>query len=203
MSLINLPEDMSEIIYFQENTDIYNIQFLNSTGSTNDAGKEIAKKGNANGVVIIADSQTDGRGRIERKWFSPKGVNIYMSIIRTLNRDIDETFISGLNLAVSEGICSAIVKVASLEAYPRLPNDIYYNNKKLGGVLIESLICGQAIRYIVVGIGINVNVERGGFPPDIADRATSIYIETGKGLKRGTLICAILIELHRYMTNII
>lgn len=196
-SLAVLPEDMYDLISYEKTSDIYSIKFLHSIGSTNDEAKEIAKAGNADGLVIVADSQTMGRGRADHKWFSPKGVNIYLSIVRSFQQDINELFISNLNLAVSEAICLAILKISRLNVYSKWPNDIYYGDKKLGGVLIESLICGQAIRFIVIGIGINVNVGKDEFPLDIQDRATSILIETGHLIIRGKLICSLLTELYR------
>jgi BirA family biotin operon repressor/biotin-[acetyl-CoA-carboxylase] ligase len=219
MPLIDLPEDMSELISFQKQSDIYNISFMPSIDSTNDAAKEIAQSrrstpisrmstpisrgsGAADGVVIIADSQTMGRGRSDHRWFSPKGVNIYMSAIFNLNIDISEPLINALNISVTDAICSSISKTSGLQAYTMRPNDIYFGNRKLGGALIESVVCGGAIRYIVVGIGINVNIEKNGFPPDIAGRATSILIETGRILRRGSLMRALLIELKHCISNI-
>ncbi|MBF0539858.1 MAG: biotin--[acetyl-CoA-carboxylase] ligase [Nitrospirae bacterium] len=197
----DLPEDISELKFFQKGT--YKIKYYSSIGSTNDAAKEIAKKGNANGLVIIADSQAMGRGRSDHTWFSPSGVNIYLSIIYDLNTNINESLINTLNIEISQAICTAIFKTSMLQAYCRAPNDIYYDNKKLGGVLIESLVCGQSIRYIVVGIGLNVNVKKGDFPVEIQDRATSILIETGKIINRGSLICALLNELKACISFIL
>ncbi len=130
------------------------------------------------GTVIVAESQTAGRGRRSRKWHSPPGKNLYFSI---LLRDPGFTPLQVLQLNLVTAV--AIVKALEEEgirASIKWPNDILLNEKKLGGILIESEMESNRARKVVIGIGLNVNMTSGEIPPELSDIATSIKIETGR-----------------------
>ncbi len=129
--------------------------------------------------IFLADMQTNGRGRLGREWSSPKGCGIWMSILLKPENEISDvsqlTLIAGL--AVSRVINGTVIK---------WPNDVLMSNKKVAGILTEATLEGGRINHIIVGIGINVNNED--FPEELCDKATSIYIETGKVSDREKLI---------------
>lgn len=129
--------------------------------------------------IFLADMQTNGRGRLGREWSSPKGCGIWMSILLKPENEIADvsqlTLIAGL--AVSRVINGTVIK---------WPNDVLMSNKKVAGILTEATLENGKIKHIIVGIGINVNNNN--FPEELSDKATSIYIETGKISDREKLI---------------
>ncbi len=185
------------------------IYVYESVESTNDTAKEIAVSGCKEGAVVIADSQSKGRGRQGRRWESPSGAGIYLSIILK-----PEKLVSQLTLVAGVSVVEAIMKIEDCRLkiadslnpkLPRIsikwPNDININGKKAGGILTEGIKGGKEV---IVGIGINVNtppssppVQGGGwggegFPDELKDKATSIMIETGKRVDRNLLIAELL-----------
>ena len=132
--------------------------------------------------IFLAEMQTCGRGRLGRAWSSPKGCGIFMSILLKPEHHISDisqlTLIAGL--AVSRVINETVIK---------WPNDVLIADKKVAGILTEMSLEHGKIKHIIVGIGINVNNTS--FPDELCDKATSIYIETGKVSDRETLICDI------------
>ncbi len=129
--------------------------------------------------IFLADMQTNGRGRLGREWSSPDGCGIWMSILLKPQEDIEDisilTLIAGL--AVSRVIDNTVIK---------WPNDVLISEKKVAGILTEATFGGGKIDRVIVGIGINV--ANSDFPNELQDKATSIYIETGKILNREELI---------------
>ncbi|MBR5809678.1 MAG: biotin--[Clostridia bacterium] len=132
--------------------------------------------------VFVADMQTSGRGRLGRTWSSPKGCGIFMSILLKPQGNIADisqlTLIAGL--AVSRVIDKTVIK---------WPNDVLISNKKVAGILTEMSLEQGKIKNIIVGMGINVNNKD--FPDELCDKATSLYIETGKNFDREKIICDI------------
>lgn len=129
--------------------------------------------------IFLADMQTNGRGRLGREWSSPKGCGIWMSILLKPDKEFEDasqlTLLAGL--AVSRVINNSVIK---------WPNDVLISNKKVAGILTEATLENGKIKKIIVGIGINVNNKD--FPYELCDKATSIYIETGKESNREKLI---------------
>lgn len=173
------------------------IHIFDRVESTNDTAKEIAVSGCKEGAVVIADSQSKGRGRQGRMWESPSGVGIYLSIILKPKKVMSRlTLVAGV--AVAEAIMQiedCRLKIAD-SLNPKLPlislkwpNDININGKKAGGILAEGISKGKAV---IVGIGINVNTELSMFPDELKDKATSIMMETGKRVDRNLLIAELL-----------
>ncbi|MBF0521062.1 MAG: biotin--[acetyl-CoA-carboxylase] ligase, partial [Nitrospirae bacterium] len=153
----------------------YNIQYVTETASTNDLAKTLARQNAPHGTVIIADSQHKGRGKGGNEWFSPPGVNIYMSVILRPEQGFPLTL---MNVISSLSLVSAIKETCKLTVWPKWPNDIFCGSKKLGGILSESSSAGSMVSYIVTGIGLNVNTKE--FPDLLKNTATSIFLETGK-----------------------
>lgn len=141
--------------------------------STQDKAKEIAET-EFEGCVIISDRQTAGRGRMDRKWLSPRG-GVYLSVI--LKPDIHLREISKITLLSTVSLSETVEKISNLRTSLKWPNDILINNKKVGGILCESAICGDKLHFIVVGIGVNLNNKVMGMSPSLLYPATSISEE--------------------------
>jgi len=172
------------------------IVFLQSIDSTNVLAMELAEKGSPHGAVIIAESQTKGKGRLGRRWLSPPKGNIYMSIILRPEVKAGDAVILTIMTAVACAL--AIRNVTGLEVKIKWPNDLIVRDKKLGGILIEARSELERIIFAVIGIGINVNMEAGDFPPDIQHIATSIKEESGKPQSRSFIVAEILKEIGRW-----
>lgn len=159
---INVPGK----VYYKEITDSTNLDAKHAENAPDKS-------------IFLADMQTSGRGRLGREWSSPKGCGIWMSIYlkpETVISDISQlTLIAGL--AVSRVVEGTVIK---------WPNDVIMSNKKVAGILTEMTLEGGKIKHIVVGIGLNVNNKD--FPDELCDKATSLYIETGKIQDRESLI---------------
>jgi BirA family transcriptional regulator, biotin operon repressor / biotin---[acetyl-CoA-carboxylase] ligase len=171
-----------EIVYF-ENID-----------STNKEAKNLADKGAVEGTLVIAEEQTKGRGRLSRNWMSTPYESILMSLI--FRPDLPLSKIFTLTMIASVAIVKAIKKTTGLKTRIKWPNDIYFNNKKLAGILTELNVKGNTINYAIVGIGLNVNFDPDKYP-EIKEIATSLYKETGKSVSRNELLQTILIEIGR------
>jgi BirA family biotin operon repressor/biotin-[acetyl-CoA-carboxylase] ligase len=166
---------------------------LGTVDSTNTYAMELAENGAGHGTVVIAENQTNGRGRMGRTWVSPPGGNIYMSVIlRPLMRLKDTTL-----LTIMSGIacCRAIRDITALATEIKWPNDVVISGKKLGGILTELKSKGDRISFAIIGIGINVNVPLEGFPPDVRGMATSIRDETAKDHSTDVIIEGVLNEI--------
>lgn len=191
-----VPDDLRPLIEICQSPDTaYSFFYYDTIASTNDA----AKSGDyPSGTVIVAGAQTNGRGRRARDWFSPPGGNIAMSIVLKPADDVPARALPLMNTAVSLAVSRAIRAETNLEAWPKWPNDVYIGAKKAGGILCEAVISGEKCRSLVIGIGINVNTK--GFPSELADKATSLWLESGARYGRGQLITSILEELNQCLT---
>jgi BirA family biotin operon repressor/biotin-[acetyl-CoA-carboxylase] ligase len=164
-----------------------------SINSTNSKAKELAEKNEEHGTVIISEEQTLGRGRLGRNWVSPKYKGIWMSII--LRPNIITQSASLITLVGAAATQRAIKKM-EIETSIKWPNDIVINSKKVCGILTEMSGEIDHINYLVMGIGINVNLEEEDIPMDIKNIATSLKLETGKHIDRKLLLANILNEFE-------
>lgn len=169
----------SEIIYFDE------------IESTNEYAKELAEHGDLEGTLIIADHQKTGRGRLDRKWYSPRNVNLYFSII--LRPKINVRDVNILTLISSISTVDTISEYG-IKPYIKWPNDVVVNGRKISGVLTEINTKKETVDYVVVGVGINLNLTRKdlGEQENLSEIATSMYIESGS-----------LIDRNRFLINFI
>lgn len=167
----------SEIInkYLSENNNEFNINVYKTIDSTNTAIKELAVNGEREGTIIISEEQTEGRGRLGRRFHSPKGTGIYMSIL--LRPQISASISFLITIAAAVAVAEAIEAVSDKEAKIKWVNDIYCDNKKVCGILTEASFNFQSntIDYAVLGIGINVIAPKEGFAKEIKDIATGIF----------------------------
>lgn len=162
--------------------------------STNLEVKRQALDDEKHGLVVVAEEQTKGRGRKGRQWVSPKGTGIWMSLM--LKPDLSPSSAPMLTLVAGLAVCEAIQGQTGLEAQIKWPNDIVVQKKKICGILTEMNGEIDHLNYIVLGIGVNVNVE--GFPKELEDIATSLKIASGKEVSRVQLLQKILERLEHY-----
>ena len=173
-----------------------NIIYKEEIDSTNIEIKRQAKAGAPEGTLAIAECQTQGQGRRGRAWISPKGTGIWMSFL--LRPEIQPEKAASLTLVAALAVSRAIEKETGLKAQIKWPNDLVINGKKICGILTEMSAEKDSIHYVVVGIGLNVNMEN--FPEELPF-ATSLLIEGGRVYQKEPLIKAILREFESCYTD--
>jgi BirA family biotin operon repressor/biotin-[acetyl-CoA-carboxylase] ligase len=164
--------------------------------STNDHARELAEEGAGHGEVVIAESQTGGRGRRGRPWVSPPGRNATFSVV--LRPDLPPARAPALTLLASVAICDAL-RQANVPAAIKWPNDLLVGERKIAGILTELASEPERINWAVVGIGVNVNAAREDFPPELRETATSVLIERGAPAPRALFVAACLTSLERWL----
>jgi BirA family biotin operon repressor/biotin-[acetyl-CoA-carboxylase] ligase len=168
------------------------------TGSTNDDAKQAAGGGAPHGATFIADAQRAGRGRGGHIWHSPPGENLYLSVVLRPRLKADR--VPPITLAVGALVARVVERFVGEGAGPigvKWPNDIFVfafaGGRKLGGILVEGRLRGAEVAHVVVGLGLNVRTT--GFPPEIADRATSLQRLGCERLERSAIAAALLAEI--------
>lgn len=161
-----------------------NLSYLKETDSTNNDAKRCMEEGGVHGTLIVAERQTAGRGRRGRLWESPEGTAIYMTI--GMKPEFAPDKVSMLTLVMALSVAEAIEEQSGLEAGIKWPNDVVVNKRKVCGILTEMILEAEYIRCVVTGVGINVNQTA--MPEEIAQTATSLFIEKGEKLSRAALI---------------
>jgi BirA family transcriptional regulator, biotin operon repressor / biotin---[acetyl-CoA-carboxylase] ligase len=169
------------------------IRVFEQTSSTNDVVEKLARDGVKEGVVVFAESQTKGRGRLGRAWTSPARRGLWFSIL--LRPDLRPQETTQLTVAAAVAIWRAINAVTGLLPEIKWPNDLLYHGKKLAGILTELSAEVDRVKHITLGIGVSVNVTASEFPVEFRKTATSLRIELGRSILRAELATAILREL--------
>lgn len=174
------------------------LHLLKDTPSTNSAAMSLARDGAPDGTVVVADAQTSGRGRLGRHWHSPSGKNLYCSIIlkRAMPPDQVSRWLSWVPLLSAVAAARAIQVISGLRPSLKWPNDILIEQRKVGGLLCESCGMATANGFVIVGIGLNVNMWQDAFPADLHNLATSLTAEAGRPFDRAVLLAALLSELE-------
>jgi len=172
----------------------FSVIFLTKIDSTNNYAKNLINKTGANEwTVIITDNQTSGRGQQGNKWISNPYENLTFSVILTpdfLNPAMQFNLNKTISIAIIDFLKNYIENV-----FIKWPNDIYVNDKKIGGILIENIICGDKYVFCIAGIGININQKK--FPNEINESSTSLIRHTGKKIKVENCLYQILNCLFR------
>ena len=150
--------------------------------STNDVVAMLADAGATEGTVVAAECQTAGRGRFGRVWISPPMAGLYVSVLVRPSATVAALLTIAAGVAVSEGIEAA----TGLQTAVKWPNDVHVSGRKIAGILAEAGTSADGIQHVVLGVGINVMPAA--YPPDIAQRATSIEGELGRRVDRGTVM---------------
>ncbi len=168
--------------------------FYAEVDSTNRAAMALAEGTTTHGTVVVADTQTQGRGRLGRAWLSPPGMNLYFSVV--LHRGSTLPTITWLPLLVSLAVSRGVNQVSGLASQLKWPNDVVIERthpaRKLAGVLAE------ATDYtVVIGVGVNVNMPLDAFPSPLEPIATSVLIEGGRRMDRAELLAQILWETEQ------
>jgi BirA family biotin operon repressor/biotin-[acetyl-CoA-carboxylase] ligase len=171
-----------DIVYFKE------------TDSTNTRAKELAAQGAPEGTLVVSEAQREGRGRKGRDWFSPPASGIYISLI--LRPTVPPSEAPKITLLTAVVTAETLLSLTQLRVRIKWPNDILVNGKKIAGILTEMSTDMDAIDYVVVGLGLNVDTPR--FPNDIREKATSIFMETGTHFSRVRLIKSYLKWYEQY-----
>ena len=169
------------------------IQVFEQTTSTNDVLEKFARDGVKEGVVVFAESQTKGRGRLGRKWISPERKGLWFSIL--LRPDLRPQETTQLTVASAIALRRAVKTVTGLAAEIKWPNDLLIGGKKIVGILTEMSAEVDRVRHIILGIGVDVNQDVAEFPVELRKIATSLKIETGAEISRAELAVEIMREL--------
>ncbi len=173
------------------------IRVFSETTSTNDIVEKLARDGVTEGITVFAESQTKGRGRLGRTWVSPAGRGLWFSIL--LRPPLRPTQATQLTVISAVAVARAIEKETGLEPEIKWPNDIMFGPRKAAGILLELGAELDRIRYVVLGIGIDVNLTAEELPPELSETATSLRLQAGRPLDRAALATAVLRELdHLY-----
>jgi len=170
------------------------ILFLREVGSTNDLAKELAGYGAVEGMVVVAETQTAGRGRLGRGWVSPKGGLWFSVVLRPELKPAEAVrlvFVSGL--AVAE----VLRELYGVRVETKWPNDVLVKGRKVCGILTEMNTTGEKVNYVIVGVGVNANFDvKKDFSEDLKTVATSLKNELGKKVKLEELFRALLEKLE-------
>ncbi|MGZ6193568.1 MAG: biotin--[acetyl-CoA-carboxylase] ligase [Syntrophales bacterium] len=160
-----------------------NVHFLTEVESTNDALFKLARDGAPHGTVVIAECQTKGKGRLDRKWQSPPGCNIYTSI--ALRPSIEPVYGPQITLMTGVAVAELLSEYCTGGVTLKWPNDVLIRGKKVCGILAEMSASSRGgVDFIVVGIGINVNIRKKDFDESIRNLATSLAEEMGHNISR-------------------
>jgi BirA family biotin operon repressor/biotin-[acetyl-CoA-carboxylase] ligase len=177
------------------------IEHLPQVGSTNDRARELAAAGEPEGLVVVADEQTLGRGRGGRVWHSAPGLGLYVSVV--LRPRIPPAGIPRISLVAAVAGADALREASGLPVRIKWPNDLVRidpqgRKRKLGGVLTEGRAGIDGVRDVVVGMGINVNHAPEDFPPELRGRATSLRAEMGRPIGRSEVLKQVLRWLDQW-----
>ena len=169
------------------------VHFARKTDSTNLWIKRLAKEGAPEGTLALAEFQSAGRGRLGRSWEVPEGTSVMMSIL--LRPKFEPQYAPTLTLVMGMAVAKA-VKSLGFDVSIKWPNDVVVSHKKICGILTEMGVRDGKIDYAVIGVGINVNIRE--FPEEMADKATSLYLESGKEFDRSQIPGLVMEAFEKY-----
>ena len=167
--------------------------------STNSEASALAHAGAPHGTVVVAESQSAGKGRRTRSWYSPPGANIYCSVI-VRGKGQKQTLVEWLSwvpLISAMAVSEAVQAVASVALTLKWPNDLLFQERKVGGILCESFHVSADEPVVIIGIGLNVNLSQESFPDELRHMATSLCELSGRPVDRNRLIAQLLAELEQ------
>lgn len=178
-----------ERLYYQSEVD-----------STNEWAKRTAEREpSMGGSIFLSESQTEGRGRRGRIWYSPPKMGIYLSIL--LTSETHPVSNPLLTLVSGVAVCRAIREITGLGVQVKYPNDIVHQDKKMGGILTEAKWHGDRFLFMIVGIGVNTSMDKGEFPAELRSRVASVFPEGGLAPDRERLIAEILNQFAHYFSG--
>jgi len=178
------------------------IYYFGTIDSTQNFAIELAKRPHENGSLVIADRQTQGRGRLNRKWVSPKG-GIWMSIL--LRPNFEPSYTSLFPMATSLALAVSIEKTLKIKTELKWPNDVTIKGNKVAGILIDASVESNKIDYLIIGIGINFKINPGTISKSIKQKKYGIatLISKDQGTRPAELVQQFLLELEKTYNNIL
>ena len=163
--------------------------------STNSFARRLAEQATPAGTIVIAEEQTQGRGRSGRSWVSPPYVNLYLSIV--LRPELPPAHAPQITLMAAVALADTVASFMSLPALIKWPNDILVKGKKLAGILTEASSTSERIDFVILGIGVNLNFPEELMPEAIRQRATSLLIATQHNIRREVFLRRLIQDLDR------
>ena len=171
------------------------IRVIESTTSTNDEAIKYASGPEPEGLVVLSESQTQGRGRMGRKWSSPKGKGLWFSVL--LRPSLTANECTQLTVAAAVSLRRAIIEITGAKTEIKWPNDLLVKGRKIAGILTEMQAELDCVKYVIIGAGVNVNQSGDEFPEHLREIATSLKKITGVSINRTTLAEAIFREMDK------
>ena len=172
-----------------------NFHYLPEVDSTNNRARRLAENGAPEGELVIAEAQTEGRGRLGRRWQSPPFANLYVSVI--LRPRLPPVFAPQITLMAAVALVETVGRFIPQSATIKWPNDILVNKKKLAGILAEVECHSERVDYVILGIGVNLNYRLAAMPDEIRARAISVAELTGKSVSRESFLRRLIHDLDR------
>ncbi|MDY6851201.1 MAG: biotin--[acetyl-CoA-carboxylase] ligase [Thermodesulfobacteriota bacterium] len=170
------------------------IEIHTRINSTNQRARELGLTNAPEGTLVLAETQTAGRGRLGRNWHSPPGLNLYFSLILRPNLPPDRTTL--LTLAAGVGAAEAVSRVTGRKPSIKWPNDLLMGQRKVAGILSEMETRGANLPFVILGLGLNVNLKPADLPAELLDLAGSLFMATGRDWDRTALLAAMLKEIE-------
>ncbi|MFD1955699.1 biotin--[acetyl-CoA-carboxylase] ligase [Paenibacillus thailandensis] len=168
------------------------LRLLDEVDSTQNVARKLAEDGAPEGTLVVAELQTQGKGRMGRSWISPYGKGIWMSMV--LRPQVPIHFAPQLTLLTAVALCRSLMRVTGLTIGIKWPNDLQIEGKKISGILLESTAEDERLRYVIAGVGISANLEEDDYTPEVSDKATSLRIAAGKPFDRTQIIADFMLE---------
>ena len=175
----------------------HRIEYHQLVGSTMDVTRDLAREGAAEGTVVIAEEQNKGRGRFDRRWVSPPGLNLYFTVLLRPDR----AQLPYMNMAATLSVYEATAEITGLQPTVKWPNDVRIDGRKLSGILVETEFDGPRLDHSLVGIGVNVNLDPSEHP-EIADIATSLRGATGRRFDRSKVLRIVLSKMDGWYARV-
>ncbi|MBX7115272.1 MAG: biotin--[acetyl-CoA-carboxylase] ligase [Myxococcaceae bacterium] len=172
------------------------IHFAESMASTNATAFTLANEGAFHGETVVAEAQTQGRGRRGRSWVSPAGKNLYCSVI--LRPELPPARASELTLVAAVALAETVTE-AGAPAKIKWPNDVQLEGKKVAGILTELSAEAERVHFVVVGVGVNLNMGRADFPDDLRESATALSMVRGQRVPRALFTAAFLTRFEQWL----
>ena len=171
------------------------LHYFREIGSTNSHARELAEAGAAEGTVVVAESQSQGRGRLGRRWESPPFTNLYLSIL--LRPKLAPAHAAQITLMAAVALADVIDTYVPGQATIKWPNDILIGGKKLAGILTEASCDTESVHYVILGVGVNLNFASDTMPEELRRRATSLLEVIGKPVERESFLQRLLQGMDR------
>jgi len=197
--LINTPDKLFpwEVYrYLDTDSIVKEIIYQDTIDSTNSLAFKLALGGKPEGTCVVAEAQRNGKGRLNRVWFSPPGENLYLSVI--LKPLVHPAKVYPITFISSLAVSDTIEKFTGIVPTLKWPNDVLIHEKKVCGTLLEISTEADMVRFIVVGIGFNINMKEKEIDELIKNKATSLHIETDKIYERASVCGVLLSNLDKY-----